>query len=182
MTSHSFITPLTIRTWCISCSPNQSFEDLEKACATDNVNVSTFYVYRVESYKPSVPDMTVLYVTYLKSTTERLVAAWCQRLNVKPLSIHPKQHPLFVDERHQFAFKQCMKYYVRNGRRLLAKPNDPPSSNQENTDTHRTATEDGNVDCTSQPSVVDDTRMSDPVGDNRMSFDTCITPRPSIDK
>lgn len=123
MTSHSYITPLAIRSWCISCQPHYNLDVLEAACTAGTSGVSNLYAYRVELTDNS-RDMLVLYVTFDRPQPERLVASWCRRYALPCVTIYPKQHPMFTEEdsKRKYIFKQCLKYYTRSGQRMVKKP------------------------------------------------------------
>lgn len=175
--------PLSIRAWCIILDNNQDITNIEVACVNKEVPISSLYAYRVDSNTCTIKEnqLVVLYVTFRNKQTSGSLKDFCRMFNLQYKDSHPKQHPMFADADSKYFFKRCLKYFVRSGEATLKKsvvpvPVDEGNSNvqvsSETTEESDDTGDDGSNTAESRDKVV--------VGDNRMSFDMSLSPRPIV--
>lgn len=152
------------------------------ACGSKHTPISSLYAYRVDSSACTIKEnqLVVLYVTFRTKQTSASLRQFCRLFNLQYKDSHPKQHPMFSDPDSKYVFKQCLKYFVRSGEATLKKSVVPMSVSVTNSNVQPPSettecSDDAGDDGSNTAESVDKVG----VGDNRMSFDMSLSPRPT---
>lgn len=168
------------RTWCVVCSL-VPISVLEHTCLSkQDLELTTMYAYRVECIGKD--NLTAVYLTFRNKVLGSSVPSFCKACGLAYLDIYPKQHPMFLDSNlipSKYVFKQCLKYYKRDGNIIMKKPvisirDDTVVKSEESSQVSSAPETEDRNNSDAEPSQRD---PSDHVGDNRMSFDMSLSPK-----